>query len=84
MISHHRLGERDERRSSTRHNRLEIPHPIIHRTQHLSPPSALHMDRYSLPVNYPRSGDHGKFSRSIDRTREEKKGEEKEEERRSH
>lgn len=65
MISH-RLGERDERRSSTHHNRQEIPHPLTHRTQHISPSSAHHMDQYSLPVNYPRSGGYGKFSRSID------------------
>lgn len=65
MISH-RLRERDEHRSSTRHNRQEIPQPTTHRTQHISSSSALHMDQYSLPVNYPRSAGYGKFFRPID------------------
>lgn len=66
MMISHRLRERDERRSSTRHNRQEIPHPTTHRTQHISPSFAVHMDQHSLPVNYPRSGYCGKFSRPID------------------
>jgi hypothetical protein len=60
MMSH-RNEQRDEPRSSTRHNRQQIQHRTTHRTQHHRSPSAQNIDRFSLPVNYLRSGGYGKY-----------------------
>jgi len=64
MMSH-RNEQRNEHRSTTRHNRQEIQHNPTHRTQHQLSPSAQNIDRFSLPVNYLRSGGYGKYFRFI-------------------
>ncbi len=58
MMSH-RNEEREDHRSSTRHNRQEVQHTTTHRTQPI-PSSRQNMDRYSLPVTHLRPGGYGK------------------------